>query len=321
MLHLVVAFVRALGLVAWRRSRLGPRRPSWTLGFEVLVEALRIHTRWLTTLPIPAMRRAAESLKGRVARGVAVRRDRVSDVPVTWFTPPEVTARVLLYLHGGGHVFGSAAQDAGIASALARVARARVVAPDYRLAPEAPYPDDVDDVMALFSGLREASHDDIVLVGLSSGGGLALATLTRLRDERLPLPSSAIVLSPMVDATATSASWSTNADVDWLAADAGIRWAKMYAGSRETIDAGISPVNAGLDALPPLLVVVGDAELLRDDALRLADNARAAGVDVTLHVEPDMVHAFMTFGRDDAPTRRTFEAIRTFLATSPRIVR
>jgi acetyl esterase/lipase len=314
MIRLIGHFIRALISVAWRRVRYGPRRPTWSFGFEALVEGLRLQFRWLAVLPIPALRRAGEQLKGRVAPGISVSSERIGNVPVTCFTSHEDSDRVVLYLHGGGHVFGSAAQDAGIASQLAGLARGRVVAPNFRLAPEAPYPADVEDVIAVYEHLRShIGHEDVVLVGLSSGGGIVLSTLVHLRDTGKPIPSRAILLSPMVDASGTSASWSSNADVDWTLAEAGLRWAKMYAGSRNTSDAEISPVNAKLEGLPRLLVVVGDAELLRDDSIRLAERGRAAGVDVTLHVEPDMVHAFMTLGRDDAPTRRTLDLVARFL--------
>jgi monoterpene epsilon-lactone hydrolase len=312
MTHLLWAFIRALGSVAWRRARAGAKRPSWTFGFEVLVEALRLHMRWMAGLPTAALRRAAEQLKGRVAKGISVSHEQIGGVPVTWFTPNEPGDRVLLYLHGGGHVFGSASQDATMASELARVAKMRVAAPDFRLAPEAPYPADVEDVSGVYEHLRQTGHE-VALAGLSSGGGLALAVLVHLREAGKPLPLRAVLLSPMVDSTGTSASWSTNASVDWGLPEAVLRWAKMYAAGRDTSDLGISPVNARLDGLPPLLVVAGDAEVLRDDGVRLAERGRAAGVDVTLHVEPDMVHAFMAFGRNDPPTSRTLDVIARFL--------
>jgi len=313
MIRLIGHFFRALLSVAWRRARYGPRRPTWSFGFEALVEGLRLQFRWLAVLPIAALRRAGEQLKGRVAPGITVSKERIGNVPVTCFTPHPDSDRVVLYLHGGGYVFGSAAQDAGIASQLAGLVRGRVFAPNYRLAPEAQYPAAVEDVVAVYEHLRHTGHDDVVLAGLSSGGGIALSTLLYLRDSGKPIPSRAILFSPMVDASGTSESWSSNADTDWTLAEAGLRWAKMYAGSRNTSDPGISPVNAKLEGLPRLLMVVGDAELLRDDSVRLAERGRAAGVDITLHIEPDMVHAFMAFGRDDAPTRRTLDLVARFL--------
>ncbi len=315
MLRLLGHFLRAFAGVTLRRLRGRSRRPSWSFGFEVFVQGLRLHMQWIVSLPIPAMRRAADALRGRIAPGTRVREDRLAGVRVLWFHPPEARDGVLLYLHGGGHVLGSPAQDRGIASELARLAHVPVVSPDYRLAPDATYPADLEDALAVYDRLAQTEPGAIVLAGLSAGGGLALALLTRLRDEGRPMPARAVLLSPAVDATGTSPSWSSNADADWLAPEIGVRWSRMYAGTRDLTDPGVSPVNAKLEGLPPLLVIAGAAELLRDDAARLAERARAAGVDVTLHLEPDMVHAFMTFGRHDEATRRTFERMETFFAS------
>jgi acetyl esterase/lipase len=315
MLRLIGHLVRALLIVTFRRLWRTARRPSWSLGFETLVEGLRLHTRWLASLPLPAMRKAARSMKGPLARGVVHRSETLADIPVTWFEAQDPADGVLLYVHGGGHVFGSAAQDRGHASELARITRMKVVAPDHRLAPEAPCPANVDDLVAVHDALAAGAYGPPkVVAGLSAGGGAALSMLVRLRDAGKLLPCRAVLLSPMVDATGTSPSWSTNADVDWVSAQAGLRWAKMYAGGRTLQDAEVSPVNARLEGLPPILVIAGGAELLRDDAVRLADRARAVGVEIDLHIEPDMVHAFMSFGRNDAPIRRTFACIQAFLS-------
>lgn len=314
MLRLLLHFFSALCTVALRRSRTGPACPGWSFGFEVLVQTLRLHSHWMATLPVPALRRAADQLKSRIEGGVSMSKDRIGDVPVTSFLAPEVVSgRVILYLHGGGYVFGSAAQDAGIASQLAKRGHARVVAPDFRLAPEATYPAAVEDVVRVYRRLREQGEREVVIAGLSSGAGLALSVLMTLRDAHEPLASRAILLSPMVDATGTSVSWSANAALDWGQPDALLRWARFYAGSRSPADPGISPVNGNLGGLPPILVVVGELELGHDDAATLVRRAQKAGVEAVLHVEPDMVHAFMTFGRSDAPTRHALDLIEQFL--------
>ena len=179
-----------------------------------------------------------------------------------------------------------------------------VVAPDYRLAPEDPCPADIDDLVAVDEALAtRPPAPPLAIVGLSAGGGAALAALMRLRDAGKPLPKRAVLLSPMVDATGTSPSWSSNAGVDWPAPADGRRFAALYAGERPLTDPEVSPVNGRLEGLPPTLVIVGDAELLRDDAFALADRATAAGVALALHVEPDMVHAFMTLGRKGPSNR------------------
>jgi acetyl esterase/lipase len=317
MLRLLGHFVLALLVTAGRRVGGRRIRPRWSFGFEVLVEGLRRHTAWLVSLPIPAMRSAAASLSVPLPPGITQRRETIAGVPVTWFEAPGAGDRVVLYAHGGGHVFGSAAQDRGMASELARLAGAKVVAPDYRLAPEDPCPADVDDLVAVYETLAtQPPGPPLAIVGLSAGGGAALAALMRLRDAGKPLPKRAVLLSPMVDAEGTSPSWSSNAGVDWPAPAAGRRFGALYAGKRPLADPEVSPVNGRLEGLPPMLVIVGDAELLRDDAFALAERARAAGVGFGLHVEPDMVHAFMTLGRKGPSIERAFAHIRAFLTFS-----
>lgn len=316
MLRLLAHLLVALIVVPWRRVRFGPRRPSWSFGFEVLVTALRLNAGWLTRLDVPTLRRATEGLRGPLAPGVSVKTEQLSGVPVTWFEPETNNGPTVLYLHGGGYVFGSASQDRGVASRLAVAVRARVVAPDYRLAPEAPYPAAVDDVVATFTELLAAGHSNIVLVGLSSGAGLAVNACLRLREKGVSLPARVVLLSPMVDATGTSPSWSSNAGVDWGTPSALVRWAKLYAGSLDLAAPEISPVYADLTKLPPTLVVSGDAELLADDARRFVERAKSAGVQVTHHVERDMIHAFMTFGQKDDATARTFDRIVRFVQSA-----
>ncbi len=299
-------------MVAWRRARSGPLRPSWSFGFEALVAALRLHTRWLAQLDIAALRRAAEGMRGMLAPGVSVKTDRVGSVSVTWFEPNTTSKRTVLYLHGGGYVFGSASQDRGIASRLAVALDARVVAPDYRLAPEAPFPAAVDDVEAILTELLHAGSSNVTLVGPSAGAGIALSAITRLRANGAALPARLVLLSPVVDMTCSSASWSANEGVDWGFRSALVHWVKLYAGSRDPAAPEISAVHADLAGLPPTLVVNGDAELLADDARNFVERARRAGVEIVHHAEPDMIHAFMTLGRNDEATKRTFDQIRRF---------
>ncbi len=312
MFRFLAHLFQATVAVTWRRARFGARLSSWSFGFEVLVAALRLHTRWLAKLPIPALRQATAGMLGPMTHGVTSRADHLAGVPVTWFEPGSMNpAKIALYLHGGGYVFGSAAQDRGVASRIARALNVSVAAPDYRLAPEAPYPAAVDDVVAVYRELC-ARRTNVVLVGLSSGAGLAVALLARLRAGDEQLPTGVILLSPLLDATCSSATWSSNEGVDWGAPSAVAHWTKLYAGDVDRADPGISPVNADLKGIPPILVVSGAAELLHDDARCFVERALGSGVSVSHHVEPDMVHAFMTLGRDDGPTTRTFERIAAF---------
>ncbi|AWS48061.1 alpha/beta hydrolase [Streptosporangium sp. 'caverna'] len=205
---------------------------------------------------------------------------------------------VILYLHGGAYVMGSAESFAGLASGLGRRAGSRVVNVDYRLAPENPYPAAVEDAVAAYRGLLDSGvpASRIGIAGDSAGGGLALATLVKLKSEGLPQPSSAVLLSPWTDLTLSGASMTSKAAAEPVLSQEGLRGrAADYVGAGDTTDPLVSPVFADLTGLPPLLIQVGSNEILLDDATRLATAAAAADVAVTLEVTPEVPHVFQIF--------------------------
>lgn len=321
MLRLLGYLLCALVSVSWRRLAHGRRRPQWAFGFETLVTAMRGYSRWLGTLPFPQMRQEAAHLTQRPPAGVATRTETLGGLR-TMHCAPEGTVssgRVILYLHGGGFVFGSPEQDGALIARLALRCRAEVVAPAYRLAPEDPYPAAVDDAVALYRAVLAAGQAarEVSLVGLSAGAGIALAALVQLRDAGERLPSSVVLLSPMVDCTASSPSWKDKALYDWGQRDVLLAWARAYARDRSLDDPGVSPLQAELHGLPPVLVVAGDLELGRDDAVLLAEKMKAAGTDVVLHLEPDMVHGFVTFDEKLAAVGHTLEAVGAFVRKAP----
>jgi monoterpene epsilon-lactone hydrolase len=215
-------------------------------------------------------------------------------VPAEWITTPGVLAeRVIYYLHGGGYVMGSVSTHREMVSRLSRAASARVLIIDYRLAPENPFPAAVDDSIAAYRWLLSVGVDParLVIAGESAGGGLTMATLVALRDAGVSLPRAAICLSPWVDMECLGESMATKAEVDpMVARDGVLMLAKAYLGDADPRAPLASPLHADLTGLPPLLIQVGTAECLFDDAMRLADRARAAGVDVTLEPWDDMIH-------------------------------
>jgi acetyl esterase/lipase len=305
----------ALAVVALRRS-IGKRlRPSWPFRFEVVVELMRVHSRWLATLEPRALRRAANDLAQPLPPNVTLRLDSIAGVPCTWFTPPEAACEVLVFLHGGAFVFGSAQQAKGNIAELALRTRRRVIAPDYRLAPEHPWPAAPDDLALVYRTLLDGglSPQAIGLVGESAGAGVALSALQRLRDTRVPLPSSCVLLSPAVDLCADSPSWTTNRGVDYGDPSYILVWNQMYAGTRALTDASVSPLRADCSGLPRMLIVAGTAELLVDDARALAAKARAAGVATELVLGEDMVHAYPAFGSLAPHAEAAWQAIERFL--------
>jgi len=220
-------------------------------------------------------------------------------VPAEWVTTPGAVAeRVICYLHGGGYVLGSINTHRELASRLSRAASARVLILGYRLAPEYLFPAAVDDSTAAYRWLLSIGVDParLVIAGESAGGGLTVATFVALRDAGESLPAAGICLSPWVDLACLGESIVTKADIDPVAnKESMLMLAKTYLGDTDPCTPLASPLYAELTGLPPLLIQVGTAECLFDDAMRLADNARAAGVDVTLEPWDDMIHMWHMF--------------------------
>lgn len=230
---------------------------------------------------------------------VQVATDTLAGLPVDRYTPAAGDVpRTLLYLHGGGYMSGSRRFYRDVAARLARACAARVVVPEYRLAPEHPFPAAVEDALAVYHALTTEwlAPGRIVVGGDSAGGGLAVALLVALRDGGMPAPAAGLLLSPWVDLTCASTSVMTNAATDPILSGELLRWmAHLYLQGQDPQTPLASPLFADLTGLPPLLVHVGSTETLLDDALRVAERARMAGVDVTLEVWDEMVHVWHQF--------------------------
>ena len=208
--------------------------------------------------------------------------------------PVEVAdnAPIVLYFHGGGFRIASALAYRSYGSHLAAVLGARVLLVEYRLAPENKFPKAVDDCFAVWESLLAEGIDTgrIVIAGDSAGGGLAASvTMHALADG--VLPAGVICCSPWVDLTITAGTYDTNAESDKLfSRTSAEEAAPAYLGSADPMNPIASPLFGDWDGAPPLLILVGDAEVLLDDSRKLADVAKAAGVDVTLSIYPEMPH-------------------------------
>ncbi len=205
------------------------------------------------------------------------------------------TDAVVQYVHGGGYVVCSVESHRGLVGHLAKAAGMRVLSVDYRLAPESPHPGPVNDSVAAYRWLlgQGFAPSRLAISGDSAGGGLTMATLVALRDAGDPLPACAVPLSPWVDLEGTGESMTTRAGVDLIVGKAGLLgMASLFLQGADPRDPLAAPLYADLSGLPPLYIQVGDEETLLDDATRLADNARRAGVEVRLEVFPEMQHVF-----------------------------
>jgi monoterpene epsilon-lactone hydrolase len=230
---------------------------------------------------------------------IKVERVSAPAAPAEWLRPPSAApGRVVLYLHGGGYVIGSPRSHRHLAAAVAAAAAASALLLDYRLAPEHPYPAAVDDAVAAYRWLLDQgiAPGHVVVAGDSAGGGLTVATLLALREAGVPLPAGGVCISPWVDLSCGGESYRTKAAVDPIVQRAGVdQMARAYLGDTPPRTPLASPLFADLGGLPPLLIHVGSDEVLLDDAVQLADRARAAGVDATLEVWDRMIHVWHWF--------------------------
>ena len=267
-----------------------------------------------------SLREGIESAAGAMPLldGTTVESLSVAGVPCEWVRPAEVvvTDACVLYLHGGGYVIGSCNTHRPLASHLASRTRLPVLLVDYRLAPEHPYPAALDDALTTYEWLLTHGFDSdrIVIAGDSAGGGLTLATLLALRDRGRPLPALGVPMSPWTDLTLSGESMTSIGDRDPMVTRPGLqRMADWYAAERDPAAPLVSPLFADASGLPPLLIQVGEVEVLRDDAVGFAARATAAGVDVTLEVWPEMIHVWQVFGPDVPESEAAVARIAEFV--------
>ena len=232
-----------------------------------------------------------------VAEGMPVEAVDAGGVPAEWVGAG--AGPVVVYLHGGGYCIGSLDSHRSMLTHLAAAIDGRILAVDYRLAPEHPFPAALDDACTAYRWVLSCGVDArrVVVAGDSAGGGLTLASLVALRDVGDLLPAAGVCLSPWTDLTQSGATMAEKADVDPMVhAEDLDRWAAAYAGADGDPSApGLSPVFADLSGLPPLLVEVGTAEVLLDDAHRVVERARAAGVAAALFEGEDLIHVWHFF--------------------------
>ena len=283
--------------------------------------------RWLTqnlkSAPLPtSIKEARANLEG-VSSWVPLPSDTTvepvvaGNVPGEWVgAPGAATDAVILCLHGGGYTMGSSKATHVVASFLSAASGCRVLCIDYRLAPEYPFPAALEDTIAAYGWLLEQgiSHDRIILVGFSAGGGLALSALVSLRDAQVALPAAGVLISPWTDLAGTGESVKTQAEADpWLTDEMNRFHAALYANGKDLRQPLISPLYADMHGLPPLLIHVGSDEIMLDDSKRVAERAKSAGVEVTLEVWEGLWHVFHAFAYRLAEGKQAIDKIGQFI--------
>ena len=250
-------------------------------------------------------------------RGTLVQRldlDGVKAVSIA--TKQSLGDRHVLYLHGGGHVAGKPALYRDFTWRIAASTRTVVVIVDHRLAPEHPYPASLDDAVNAYRALLADGADPqrMAVMGESSGGGLMLAMLLKLRDDGTPLPAAAVALSPWTDLALTGHSMKLNAKADpMIRSEEGPRLTSQYLAGADPRTPYASPLYGDPAGLPPTLIQVGSDEVLLDDSVRMAERMRAAGCQVELEIWPRMPHAWHVWARMMPEAHAAIERIGAFV--------
>ena len=241
----------------------------------------------------------ARSLEYNLAPDVTVEPVAANGVRAEWTSTPGCRSHAaLLFLHGGGYVIGSLDSHRHLAAEAGRASGCRALALDYRLAPEHPFPAAVDDAVAGYRYLLagDVRPDRIAIAGDSAGGGLVVAAMVAIRDAGLPQPGCGWCISPWVDLEMTGETMTSKAATDPMVQRDGVaEMARLYLNGANPRSPLAAPLYANLAGLAPLLIQVGAAETLLDDAIRLAKVAGAADVRIDLQIWPEMVHVWHLF--------------------------
>ncbi|MGH2637731.1 MAG: alpha/beta hydrolase [Rhabdochlamydiaceae bacterium] len=240
----------------------------------------------------------------------------IDSIPACWALAPGASRRkVILFFHGGGFNAGSIEGHRDLMGRISRTSGCTVLAIAYRLAPEYPFPAALEDALKGYQWLLDHSYSpsNIVFAGISAGGGLALSLCLKLKDQHLSEPAAVICICPTVDLTFSSDSIKRNEEKDWIRIDRIDFAARNYYRGQDPTNPLISPLYGNLSGLPPLLIQVGSSEMLRDEAVAIAEKAKESGVSVSLEEWPEMIHCWHFFASKIPEGREAIDHIGKFL--------
>lgn len=277
----------------------------------------RVYRGWDRGTPVAQMRSDWDVAFGSCSVLASSERVSADGVDAEWIAGSNARHdKTILYFHGGGFRLGSVSSHREMIGRIAEASGCRVLAINYRLAPEHRFPAALDDAVAAYGWLLDQGvrPENIVVAGDSAGGNLVLASLLSLLERGRPLPAAGVLMSPWTDLAASGESYTSRADADPIHQRPMIlALAKTYLGAdgdpRHPL---ASPLHADLAGLPPLLIQVGDRETVLDDSIMFADKARAAGVEVELQVWDGMIHVFQMFA-ELAEAARAIDSIAGFI--------
>lgn len=285
--------------------------------YQLLLEQLKKRSA-STHLSLPEIRTNFEKFLATFQPDPDIKFDpfSIGSIPACWtFAPNATKEKVILFLHGGGFNAGSIQSHHALMGKTSRTSGYAVLGIGYRLAPEFPFPAALNDALQSYQWLLDHSYLplNIFFAGSSAGAGLALSLCLKLKEINQSQPAAVICISPMVDFTFSSASIESNKDKDWIRVDRLSSAARDYCSNEDPKNPLISPLFGDLQGLPPLLIQVGESEILRDEATAFAKQAEASGVPVTLEVWPEMVHCWQLFASKVPEGQKAIEQIGTFI--------
>jgi epsilon-lactone hydrolase len=249
--------------------------------------------------------------------GVNVNRANADGIPAAWILPDNAQQNaVILHLHGGGYVIGGIDSHQMMCSVMAKRTGFNLLLPEYRLAPEHPFPAALEDAQKSYHWLLSQGYQpqNIFISGDSAGGGLAVSTVLALREANMPLPAALVCISPWADLTFKGQSHLTQIKSEvLLTADKLLNWQRFYTATQDPSNPLISPIYASFHDFPPMLIQVGSNEVLLDDSRLLAEKARQGGANVTLKIWPEMWHVWHAVGELMPESRQAFDEIGEFL--------
>jgi len=253
----------------------------------------------------------------RIPKGISIEAVNIDGINAEWIIPSgSLQDNVIIHLHGGGYVTGGIHTHKMMCILMAQTLKMKVLVPEYRLAPEHPFPAALEDAVKVYGWIlaQNILSKNIIISGDSAGGGLSVAVAIQLHREKESLPSALICMSPWVDLTHRGKSHIIKAASEAvLTIEILKEWSLYYTTKENFFNPLVSPVYADLHELPPMLIQVGSDEILLDDSLMLAEKAKADGVDVTLKVWDGLWHVWQSLGNLIPESQKAFEEIAMFL--------
>lgn len=297
----------------------GNKMPSFRSKFCRILTKYLVAPKFNPNKTIDEARRGMESLTklASLPSKTKVKKITFNSISAEWICANEAhDDRVILYLHGGGYNICSPNTHRELAAHISMASGAKVLLPDYRLAPEQPFPSALEDATSAYRWLLDTglTSENIAIAGDSAGGGLSIATSISLRDAGEPSPASIACISPWTDLEMSGNSINTHAEIDPMLNLQSMKiMASNYIGEGDPRSPLISPIYADLKGISPLLIHVGSDEMLLDDSKRIAEKAKSAGVDVTLKIYDQMWHAFHLNARLMPEAKNAIEALGSFI--------